>query len=96
MKKKFKSRLRRPPEFKREALALADQIGVPEAARTLGLNTNQLYSWRSARQREETESESDRDKDAEIARLKRELAVKNEELAIVKKAAAYFAKEGLE
>ena len=96
MKKKSKSRLRRPPEFKREALALADQIGVPEAASTLGLNPNQLYSWRRAQQREEAESESDRDKDAEIARLKRELAVKNEELAIVKKAAAYFAKEGLE
>ena len=50
MKKKSKSRLRRPPEFKREALALAEQIGVPEAASTLGLNPNQLYSWRRAQQ----------------------------------------------
>tara|TARA_B100001063_G_scaffold135324_1_gene126573 strand:- start:899 stop:1189 length:291 start_codon:yes stop_codon:yes gene_type:complete len=96
MKKKSKTRLRRPAEFKREALALADQVGVPEAASILGLNANQLYSWRRARQRKEAESESARDKDAEIARLKRELAVKDEELAIVKKAAAYFAKEGLE
>ena len=94
MKKKSNSRLRRPVEFKREALALADQC-VPEAASILGLNANQLYSWRRARQRKEAESELDRDKDAEIARLKRELAVKDEELAIVKKAAAYFAKEGL-
>ena len=48
MKKKSNSRLRRPAEFKREALALADQVGVPEAASILGLNANQLYSWRRA------------------------------------------------
>lgn len=38
------------------------------------------------------QSDTERDQAAEIARLKRKLAEQEEELAIVKKAAAYFAK----
>ena len=97
MTKKTKSgkRQRYSTQFKDEAIALSEQMGVPEAANELGLKDSQLYSWRRARKLQQETSQADRDKDAEIARLKRKLAIKEEELAIIKKAAAYFAKEEL-
>lgn len=97
MSKKSKPQQRRQhaPEFKYEAVALADQLGVPQAAEELGLNANQLYGWRRKLKAEQEKSQSERDKDAEIARLKRQLARKEEENAILKKAAAYFAQEEL-
>jgi len=41
------SRRRHNQQFKTEALALAERVGVPEAARQLGLHESQLYGWRS-------------------------------------------------
>jgi transposase len=79
-------------EFKDEALALAERVGVSAAARELGLHESQLYGWRLKARAERNQSETERNQAAEIARLKRQLAEQAEELAIVKKAAAYFAK----
>ena len=41
-----KSRQRYSPQYKSEALVLAEQLGVAAAARQLGINENQLYNWR--------------------------------------------------
>ena len=79
-------------EFKDEALALAERLGVPAAAIELGLHESQLYGWRAKSRAERDQSETERNQAAEIARLKRKVADQAEELAIVKKAAAYFAK----
>lgn len=81
-----------PQEFKDEALALAEKIGVPKAARELGLHDSQLYGWRAKARAKQDQSEIEQNQAAEIARLKRKLAEQAEELAIVKKAATYFAK----
>ena len=35
------------PEFRNEALKLAERIGVAAAARELSLYESQLYAWRS-------------------------------------------------
>ena len=35
-------------EFKLEALALADQVGGAQAARSLGIRSNLIYRWRQA------------------------------------------------
>ena len=75
-----------------EALALADRIGVAAAARELGIHASQLYQWRSKAQLQQDTSERERSLAEENARLKRQLAEANEELAITKKAAVYFAK----
>ena len=85
------NRTRHSQAFKNEALALAERIGVSKAAEQLGLHASQLYGWRSKQQ---TLSSSEREQSLadENARLKRLLAEQAEELAIVKKAAAYFAK----
>jgi transposase len=79
--------------FKREALRLAEGVGVKSAAQQLGLHESQLYAWRARARREESSSESEQRLAAENARLRRQLAEPAQELAIVKKAAAYFAKE---
>lgn len=92
-KKKTKiTRRRYSPEFKVEALGLADQVGVSGAAKQLGLHESQLYAWRKKARYEASRSETEKELAAENARLKRQVAKQAEELAILKKAAAYFAK----
>ena len=68
--------------------------------RELGIKRNQLYKWKEAidqkgkdvfpgsGKRAGVETQT-----AEVARLKRELAQAKEEVEILKKAAAFFAKE---
>ena len=90
--KKTTNRKRYSKEFKDEALALAERLGVPTAAKELGLHESQLYGWRVKYRDERDQSETERNQATEIARLKRKVADQAEELAIVKKAAAYFAK----
>ena len=87
------ARRRHSDAYRAEALALAGQVGVAEAARQLGLHESQLYGWRSKARVAANQSESEQQLAAENARLKRQLATQAEELAILKKAAAYFAKE---
>ncbi|SSH65329.1 transposase IS3 [Klebsiella variicola] len=87
-----KTRKQHTPEFRNEALRLAERIGVAAAARELSLYESQLYNWRSKQQQQMTSSERENELAAENARLKRQLAEQAEELAIIQKAATYFAK----
>lgn len=87
-----KPRKQHSPEFRREALKLAERIGVAAAARELSLYESQLYAWRSKIHQQKTSSQRESEQAAEIARLKRQLAERDEELAILQKAATYFAK----
>lgn len=80
------------PEFRDEALKLAERIGVAAAARELSLYESQLYNWRSKQQQRMSSSARENQLAAENARLKRQLAERDEELAILQKAATYFAK----
>lgn len=80
-------------EFKLEALRLAFGGGSTptETARDLGITTSVLYQWRRKFAGEfEVKKESLED---ENARLKKELAQVKLEREILKKAAAYFAKD---
>lgn len=77
--------------FKREAITLSERMGVAQAARQLGLADSMIYSWRK-KYSPDAQVPSD-DLVNENRRLKRLLAQKEEELAIVKKAATYFARE---
>lgn len=89
-------------EFKLEAVRLAESIGGNQAAKRLDIPDSSLWNWiRLSRngklkagsgaavpvKRSVTELE------AENSRLRRELANAKVDLDIVKKAAAYFAKE---
>lgn len=89
-----KPRKQHTPEFRNETLKLAERIGVAAAAaaRELSLYESQLYAWRSKLKNAHSSSEREQEMSVEIARLKRQLAERDEELAILQKAATYFAK----
>jgi transposase len=79
--------------FKTEALGLAEQVGVAGAAKQLGLHESQLYAWRKKARYEASRSETEKELAIENVRLKRQLAKQAEEIEILKKASAYFAKD---
>ena len=86
-------------EFKLEALRLMESSGKPAAdlARELGVRRNQLYKWKEQLDRRGTQAfrgaGTRPEISDEVGRLKRELEKVKEERDILKKAAAYFAKE---
>ena len=96
MGRQFKSsrkpRRRFAKEFKSEALALAEKVGMSEAAEQLNVQPSQLYAWRSKAQLRQRQGEVEQKLATENAKLKRLLAEKEQEVAILKKASAYFAK----
>ncbi len=87
-----KPRKQHTPEFRQEALKLAERIGVAAAARELNLYESLLYGWRKKQQQQLTLSERESELAAENARLKRQLEEQAEALAIHQKATTYFAK----
>ncbi len=86
-------------EFKREALRLWKSSGRPAAvvARELGLRRNHLYKWAMQIEAHGEAAFPGSGKRAapedELARLRREVERLREERDILKKAAAYFARE---
>ena len=98
-----KSRAKRyTSEFKESAVTLASKPdnSIASVARDLGVNENTLYTWvvkygNKAAEKSGTSSEASEHLYDEIKRLKRENARFREEQAILKKAAAYFARETL-
>ena len=86
------TRKRHSDAFKAEALQLAERVGIPAAATQLGVSTALLYGWRSKAELLKSRGEIDQGLAEENARLRRELAEKEQELAFLGKAAAYFAK----
>lgn len=81
------------PQFKDQALALAAKVGIPQAARDLGLAEPMVYAWRAKRDRGNAPLEAQKLQEAEMARLRRECARLQDENAFLKKVAAYFTKE---
>lgn len=93
-------RTRYTEEFKRQAVELLETRDRPatDLARELGVRQNQLYKWREEIKRKgdtafSGSGRSPKDQMSEVSRLKQENKRLKEELEILKKAAAYFAKE---
>lgn len=89
-------------EFREEAtrLVIEGQMSAGEVAARLSLPKSTLENWvRAAKAGKLGDIGKDRrpltDVEAELARVKRELAITRMERDILKKAAAYFAKESL-
>ena len=89
-------------EFKVEAVRLGESIGGNQAAKRLGIPESSLWNWiklsragklKAAAGATVSVKRSVSEVEAENARLRRELASTKLDLEIVKKAAAYFAKE---
>ncbi len=84
------------PEFKDEAVKQVIDKGcsVVDVAKRLGIAEGVLYTWVSKfRKSDEPESSDLKAMQAEMAKLKVELRRTTEERDILKKAAAYFAKQ---
>jgi len=84
-------------DFKQDAVQLAvesDQ-SVAQTARDLGVNANTLYTWVTKYHQAESpinKGSGDKHPYEELKRLRKENARLKEERDILKKAAAYFAK----
>jgi len=89
---KQRKRIIHSPEFKAEALKLAEKVGVAAAARQLSLHESQIYGWRKAAKKDTSTTQREQELTTEVAKLKRQLAEQAEELDIVKKTATYSAK----
>jgi transposase len=91
------SRRRYSREFKVEAvkLVLDGGVSVAQAARDLGVAENLLHTWKRKYREDPTFGRASRltPDQEEIRRLRRELKRARQDQEILKKAAAYFAKE---
>lgn len=89
-----------PEAFKLEALRLLEESGKPasEVARQLGIRRNQLYKWKDQMSQKGKVASAKRGRprkedQSEMATLRQENRRLKEENEILKKAAAYFARE---
>jgi transposase len=88
-------------EFKVEAVRLGQSVGHAEASRRLGIPESSLFNWVKRERVGKLGSSaapsatprSAKELEAEVDRLRRELASAKTDNEILKKAAAYFAKE---
>jgi transposase len=79
-------------EFKRDAVRQITERGYPvaEVSQRLGVSQHSLYGWKK---KFAASNPKGNDETEEIRRLKKELARVTEERDILKKAAAYFARD---
>jgi transposase len=82
-------------EFKTEAVKQIIERGhrVAEVAQRLGVSQHSLYQWIKVRQQPTAQHQAQVSQSEEVRRLKAELKRVTEERDILKKAAAYFAKQ---
>lgn len=87
-------------EFKIKAIELLEQSNKPlrQVARELGVAENNLYNWRRIYRNNQEEAFPNQPhltaKDLELRRLRARITELEEDREILKKAAAFFAKEG--
>jgi len=91
------TRRRFDAQFKQEAVALGKRIGIRQAAQDLGIGESNLRNWTQSVAVHGTQAFAPlalrTDVDAELRRLREENRILKMERDILKKAAAYFAKE---
>ena len=82
-------------DCKRDAVALVTDQGykVTEAARSLGINDNQLRRWKQEFEEQASGVQLNEDEREELKRLRKEVRNLRMEKEILKKASQYFAKE---
>ena len=89
------SRKRYTEEFKVAAVrqVIVEGHSVPEVAKRLGITTKSLYEWKTRYGESPERAAQIKSDQVENQRLRKELKRVTEERDILKKAAAYFAKQ---
>lgn len=84
-----------PEEFRREAVELyrSSERSRAEVAKSLGISDGSLAAWVKAVEAAEVPGALDADERAELARLRKENKDLRMDREILRKAAAYFARE---
>jgi len=84
-----------PEEFRREAVALVRTSGRSraEVAKSLGVSDGALAAWVKGAERDEQPGALDASEREELKRLRKENADLRMDREILRKAAAYFARE---
>jgi transposase len=85
-----------PPEFRAEAIQLmrSSQKPLARISRELGVSEQSLRNWRKQAEIDEGEREGlTTEEREELRKLRREVKVLRQEREILKKAAAFFARE---
>lgn len=86
-------RRRYTAEYKEQAVKrVLSGHAVLAVAREVGVGDSRIHNWLARHRQQAGAGAVQAEQAAEIARLKRLLAQREEEVAILKKAAAYFAK----
>ena len=88
--KKGDTRRRYAPEFKQDALELAERIGVSNAARKLNISLSCLQRWKCQKNIPIEKSQDVLKLQMEVKRLKKELAEEKATVEILKKATIFF------
>ena len=91
--KKRANRRKYPPEFKQDAIKLAEQIGVGKAADKLDIPLSCLQRGKCQTNLPIEKSQDVLKLQREVKRLKKELAEKKAIVEILKKATAFFSRE---
>ncbi len=97
-RKKNDSRRHYDDEFKKQAIELAREIGVKEAALKLGIPNHQsLGTWAryDKKMKEDAEFRELEAAKIEIKKLRRELDIEKKSVAILRDAAAFFCRDPL-
>lgn len=98
MSKSYQARRKFDREFKKEALRMILEDGIPmiEVARKLDIHKGLLHKWKKELEEDQAEAFPGQGKrkssEEELRRLKRELAEIKEERDILKKALAIFSR----
>ena len=92
---KRRRRRRFSPDFKKEAVAYLQDSGklLAEAAADLGISKSSLSRWRDQLEGVPDEEPSGESAEQELERLRKRVRRLEEEREILKKAAAFFARE---